>query len=312
MLLATLLVACGESGDDLSGGGGSSGSGGAAGSAGAAGDGGTSGDAGSSHGVDPSAHPAFASVDLPAIVGHGGAKRLCSENTLPCFQLAIDLGAQAMEADLQVLGDGTLVMFHDDNAAEQTGTDRLLLDMTLADLGALDAGWGFTPDDGATFPERGQGLVVPTFREFLDAFPALPVLLDVKPESAEMAAALRKYVTDEQTAAEAERVYIKTNDPGLADELRALAPAAKIAFSSGERVQLFVAPDSVEHIPPSWIDLNPPQITSDVRDWARQRDHVFTASTVDETADMQALLDADLVDGIVTNRPDRLAELLGR
>lgn len=285
---------------------------GAAGTAGAGGlpsAGGTGGTAGA---APSSEHPAVDGLIRPLIVGHGGAKDLCSENTLECFQTAIDLGAQALEADLQVLGDGTLVMFHDDTTLDQTGTEGVLLEMTLAEVQALDAGFTFTPDEGASFPERGIGLTIPTFDSFLEAFPDVPVLLDVKPESAQMADALRKYLSEDQRPDDAARIYVKSNDGDLAAELRQLAPGSRIAFSSNERTRLFLAPEEVASIPPSWIDLGIEFVSPETSEWARDRGHIFTASTIDDRAEMTSLVRGGLVDGIVTNRPDTLSDVLGR
>lgn len=93
-------------------------------------------------------------LPLPLIAGHRGSSVLCAGNTLECYALALEEGARALEADLQVPGDGSLVMFHDDNALAVTGEDHDLLDIDRASLEVLDAGWGFTPDDGETFPLR--------------------------------------------------------------------------------------------------------------------------------------------------------------
>jgi glycerophosphoryl diester phosphodiesterase len=263
---------------------------------------------GSACGEGPeSVHPALAGLRRPIVIGHGGAKQLCAANTLACFQRAIDEGARAMEADLQVLGDGQLVMFHDDNALRQTGRDVELRDLDLAGLRALDAGWGFSPDGGLTFPLRGQGLRVPTLEAFLDAFPCLPVLLDVKPECPEMRAALLRFVDSPAYAAESrQRIYIKVNDSVLAAALRGLDPSPRVAFSSAERAELLLTPEAVAHLEPSWIDLNPPYLTASLIAWAHDHRHLITASTVDETATFGQLIEnLPGLDGIVTNQIGR-------
>lgn len=253
----------------------------------------------------------LATLERPVIVGHGGAKTLCSENTLPCFRLAMDLGAQALEADLQVLADGALVMFHDSNTIEQAGVDRETISYTLEEFRQLDLGWGFSPDGGATHPERGQGLRVATLQEFLDSFPDVPVLLDVKPESPEMSAALTAFARDRLSDRDRRRLYIKSNDAELPDVLRAIDPEPLVAFSEQERGRLIGAPDLVAHLPASWIDL-PPVLLDLASDFATEHDHFFSASTIDDPEEMSALLARGDLDGIVTNRPDLLRDLLGR
>lgn len=253
----------------------------------------------------------LATLDRPVIVGHGGAKDLCSENTLPCFQRAIDLGARALEADLQVLGDGSLVMFHDDDTRAQAGVDRPTISYTLAEFRRLDAGWGYTPDGGATHPERGLGIVSPTLDEFLAAFADVPVLLDVKPERPEMSEALLAFARDRLGERDRRRLYIKSNDTELPDLLRALDPPPIVALSEQERALLVGAPDRVAHLPPSWIDL-PPVLLGFAVGFAREHGHFLTASTIDDEDEMASLLARGDLDGIVTNRPDLLRNLLNR
>jgi glycerophosphoryl diester phosphodiesterase len=45
--------------------------------------------------------------------GHRGARGLAPENTLPSFQLAIDLGVDTIECDLAITRDGVVVIHHD-------------------------------------------------------------------------------------------------------------------------------------------------------------------------------------------------------
>jgi glycerophosphoryl diester phosphodiesterase len=236
-----------------------------------------------------------ATAQSPLVVGHRGAGDLCAHNTLYCYQQAIEMGATALEADLQVLGDGSLVMFHDDNALRQTGVDKDLLDMTLEEFKALDMGDGH------------PGL---SFQEFLAAFPQTPVLLDVKPESAAMSTALLAFPRDNFDDNNRQFVFIKSNDWLLPWRLRRLSPQPNVAFSKIERALLLYLPFAVEHLPASWIDLEPKYLNKDVVTWAQKHGHRISASTIDEVAAMRHLFSLYALDGIVTNRPDLLRALI--
>ncbi len=243
-------------------------------------------------------------------VGHGGAKDLCPANTLECFQLALDHGANALEVDLQVLKDGTLVTFHDGNTENQTGVNARIEELTLADLKDLDAGWGFSPDGDATHPFRGLGMKVPTFEEFLTAFPRVPVLLDVKVDTPAMADALLPYARDRFDENARRFVYIKTHDVELTETLRALEPPVQVAFNTFDRVLMVILPAQVEHLPPTWVDLNPEYLLPWAVEWTETQGHILTVSTIDEAEEMETYLAMEEVDGIVTNRPDLLHDLL--
>ena len=243
-------------------------------------------------------------------VGHGGAKDLCPANTLECFRLAMDEGANALEVDIQVLGDGTLVTFHDGNTLGQTGEDHELLDLTIEDLRELDAGWGFTPDNGETYPYRALGIKVPTFEAFLQAFRWVPVLLDVKTTSPEMADALHGFVTNRFDDDAREFVFVKTHDMALTKTFRQLEPPVRVAFNTTERILLALVPFLFKDYPPTWLDLNPEFMFPHIVTWSESHDHILTVSTIDEREEMEALLEIDELDGIVTNRPDLLDGLL--
>ena len=251
----------------------------------------------------------------PLIVAHRGSRQLCAENTLPCFRQMLDLGANALEADLQILGDGTLVIFHDENAFAQTGQDIDLADIDLQRMRSLDLGFNYSRDGGKTFPLRGRGLCVITLDEFLAALSDVPVLLDVKPKTPAMADAIVAFAATRLGASDRRRLYIKSNNQRVADALRELTPAPKVAFTHAERTRLVAAlllgfePPIWHALDPSWIDLSHriPRfhyVLSRVRRWATERGHILTASTINDPRDMRYLLDRDLVDGVVTDRAD--------
>lgn len=222
----------------------------------------------------------------------------------------MDVGANALEVDLQVLADGTLVTFHDLNTLEQTGEDHDLQDLTWEEAKDLDAGWGFTPDGGLTHPYRGQGIRIPTFEAFLQAFRRVPVLLDVKVDTQAMAAALEEYASENFGEDEREFVFTKTHDPRLTNRLRSMEPRLAVAFNTWERILIVLCPVLVEDIPPTWLDLNPEYLFPWAVAWAETQGHILTTSTIDEAGDMAEYLAMEEMDGIVTNRPDLLKGFL--
>jgi glycerophosphoryl diester phosphodiesterase len=73
-------------------------------------------------------------------MGHRGARHEVAENTLASIEIALKAGVGAVEIDVRLSQDGEVVVIHDatvDRTSKGTGA---VLDMTLADLQALDAG----------------------------------------------------------------------------------------------------------------------------------------------------------------------------
>ena len=76
----------------------------------------------------------------PLIVAHRGASFDAPENTLPAFELAWKLGADAVEGDFLLSKDGKVVCFHDKNTKRLTGKKLDISKSSFADLQKLDVG----------------------------------------------------------------------------------------------------------------------------------------------------------------------------
>jgi len=104
----------------------------------------------------------------PLILAHRGSRYLLPENTILAFKTADDLGADVVETDVRLTKDGVLVMHHDKLVDRTTNGHGDVENHTIAELLALDAGYRFTPDNGTTFPYRGKGIKIPTTREMFE------------------------------------------------------------------------------------------------------------------------------------------------
>ena len=95
-----------------------------------------------------------------SLQAHRGAAGLAPENTLAAFRLAMGLGADATEMDLQATKDGIVVVIHDDTVDRTTDGCGRIGDLTLAEIKQLDAGGKFAP--------AFRGERIPTLREVID------------------------------------------------------------------------------------------------------------------------------------------------
>lgn len=97
------------------------------------------------------------------IIGHRGASRDAPENTLASFRLAFEQGADGIEADFRLTGDGRIVCLHDGRTARTADADLDVAQTTLPELERLDFGsW-----KGAAW----RGEPIPTLREVLELLP---------------------------------------------------------------------------------------------------------------------------------------------
>src|SRR5690606_32376636 len=106
---------------------------------------------------------------------HRGASGYFPENTMAAFQNAVELGATGIETDVQLTSDGELVLIHDESLLRTTGVNKLVKDVTLAELRQLDCGSWFHPK----FAEER----IPTLDELLQLAKASSIKLNIEIKS---------------------------------------------------------------------------------------------------------------------------------
>lgn len=71
------------------------------------------------------------------IIGHRGACGYAPENTLSSIELALDLGVEMIEIDVQMCATGELVVIHDDSVDRTTNGTGLVSELTFDELRSL-------------------------------------------------------------------------------------------------------------------------------------------------------------------------------
>ena len=75
---------------------------------------------------------------MPLIIGHRGASAVAPENTIAAFQAAIDAGADGIEFDVRLTGDGVPVVIHDETLHRTAGVRGRVADMSFDQLSQFD------------------------------------------------------------------------------------------------------------------------------------------------------------------------------
>jgi glycerophosphoryl diester phosphodiesterase len=99
-------------------------------------------------------------LDRPIIFAHRGASTNAPENTMAAFELAVRLGAKAIELDTMLSRDGIPVVIHDHTLERTTNGHGLVSDHNYSDLTSLNA--------GSWFSETYKGEKIPLLREVLE------------------------------------------------------------------------------------------------------------------------------------------------
>lgn len=235
---------------------------------------------------------------------------LWPENTDTSFQGAYELGFRHFETDLHLTADDVLVCFHDPTVERTTNASGRVEDLSLEELQTLDAGFRHGTADGYTF--RDSGVTVPTLEWLLTTFPDTSVVVDMKSDG--LAGPLAALIDD---LGAHERMIVGSFSDARLAEFRDI---------TGGRVPTSVGPTDAR----LWVlssrvgrgaraDAAALQLPTHLRGIrvvdeklvtaahaAGLHVHVWTVNTIPE---MVRLLDIG-VDGLITDRPDLLRELL--
>ncbi|GAB3016058.1 glycerophosphoryl diester phosphodiesterase [Nocardioides flavus (ex Wang et al. 2016)] len=240
----------------------------------------------------------------PLAIAHRGGAGLAAENTLAAFARATALGLTHLETDVRTTRDGHVVCFHDATLSRVTGHPGRVADLDLADLRRLRV-------DGTD--------QVPTLREALATFPTARFAIDLKDEASigAMARLLRAH------PGWAERTLVAGAWSGWLRRLRDEAPGVTTALGWRSLTTLVacsrggVRPPGLRpgtgstgtfaHVPIRLGRL--PVHSGRVIARAHELGIRVVVWTVDDPVTMRSLLDMG-VDGIITDRPDVLREVL--
>lgn len=112
------------------------------------------------------------------------------ENTLPSMKAAIGRDAGMVKFDVAGTTDGQVAVFHDWGLDCRTDGHGPIRNRTMAELKALDVGYGYTADGGKTFPLRGKGVgLMPSLDEVLQDLGHASLMMNFKsrdPKEAEL------------------------------------------------------------------------------------------------------------------------------
>jgi glycerophosphoryl diester phosphodiesterase len=170
-------------------------------------------------------HTTVPMFDRPLIIAHRGASAYAPENTVMAFLLAFMQGADAAEADVQLTGDGHLVVVHDEDTKRVAGVTLKVSKTSLNKLRSLDVGRVKT--------RRGQGQRMPLLEEVLNLLPEDKLLYLHLKMSIEGVTPLVKMLKNSGDTIQ--RVLLMSDDITTLKELRKAMPECRIVFQCERR-----------------------------------------------------------------------------
>jgi glycerophosphoryl diester phosphodiesterase len=248
----------------------------------------------------------------PLVAAHRGGALLWPENSLTAFRGALALGADFLETDVHLTGDGEVIVLHDPTL-ERTSTGRgRVSDVRLADLGPLR----LRTRDGAVTEDP-----VPTLAALLDLLgpSRAQLLLEIK-----VGLDRQRYPGIEEKVLAlvgarglAARTVVMAFEPETVQRVRALDPSIRTALLVGkgrverERVPAREAVRWAVEVGASHLGIDHRVLDRSVVEAARRAGIAVAAWTVNEEADMRRVVEAG-VSVVISDRPDLALRVVGR
>jgi glycerophosphoryl diester phosphodiesterase len=265
------------------------------------------------------AYPVYSALpaNRPLVIAHQGGDGVWPGESMLAFDESVKLGVDMLEADIHMTRDGVLVLLHDETVDRTTDGSGLIKEMTLDQIKALDAAYDWSPDGGKTFPYRGQGVQIATVEELFTAHGNVPMVLEIKQAQPSIAGPLCDLLKSHDMQ---DKLIVGSFSEESVDDFRRVCP--EVATSAAEdEVRTFFIMNTLflgGAYTPAATAMQVPEynsglhvVTAGFIAAARARGMQVHVWTVNEEADMQRMVELG-VDGIITDRPDRLVRLLGR
>ncbi len=250
---------------------------------------------------------------------HRGASHDAPENTLAAFRLAREMGADGVELDVQASKDGEAVVIHDLTVDATTDGQGPVKDKTLAELKELDAGFWFDAPSINSGRRRFAGERIPTLQEVIDEV-GHQLLLAIELKARVFGGAGLALRQSSGLVVEVVRLIEDHNlvHRAIVSSFNPFALRWVKRLNSRISTGLIYSFDLPAHLiralflllaDPDALHPEKHLVTQKYMRWAKERGYRVNAWTVDEPAEMKRLI-ALGVDGIFTNRPDVLRDVL--
>ena len=267
---------------------------------------------------------------MPRVIAHQGGNQERPGQSNLAFDHAYRIGVDVFELDVVLTADNQLAVIHDHTVDRSTDGTGRVADMTYAEIRALDAGYGLEDEQGrpirdpALNPFIGTGAYVPNLRELFETYPEMPMLVEIKDDGERGAIAAEVLWGLIREFGREELVVVASFNRGPLEHFRSISDGRVTMSGSMDEVVRFYVPHllglhalnnatpfQVFNLPVSFrvgpvtIDLTSRRLRRDIA----RRGMALHYWTINSDEQMIRLIELG-VDGIITDRPSRLQELI--
>ena len=212
---------------------------------------------------------------------------------------ALDLGADAIEFDVQLTKDDVCIVFHDEALDRTTNGEGFVADTSWEVISQLDAGSWFA----ASF----KNIEVPTFEEVLKTIGGRTTLnVELKPDKGREEKLVRHVITLVARLEMFDSIVFSSFDLPSIELLRKLVPKARLGILCVQH-RLAQAVAVAVRVGAETIHPHVGMVDKELVDDAHRRGWKVWTWTANEPGEIE-LLTALGVDGIFTDYPDRVVD----
>lgn len=234
-------------------------------------------------------------------IAHRGFSSKYPENTMLAFEKALQAGCDGIELDAHISKDGELVIIHDENIARTTNGKGLVKDYTIQELKQFDASaefvgvYGFNP--------------IPTLNEYFSYIKDKNIITNIELKNGIILYdGIEKQIIDMADKYNLlDKIILSSFNHYSLLKCKKINPKVKCGFLVGcwmHNVGNYTKSHSVEYIHPRYQNL-----TDKVLSEIKNNNIGINTWTVNSVDVMKDIIAKD-VNGIITNRPDLLNNLL--
>lgn len=234
-------------------------------------------------------------------IAHRGASGHAPEHTRAAFELALEMGAQMIELDVQLSADDALVVFHDADVSRTTNGSGKVRELSLEQLRTLDA--------GSWFGARFAGERILTLEEVLELVAGRVALnVEIKSPREDGSILIPKLIAALEHFGVLATTIISSFDWWLLGDVRAANDQVRLGLLWSDPLIPWPWDRALKlqaaHLHPLWAVASRDRV-----DEAHAHGMWVNAWTVNDLPTMAELIQMG-VDGIITDYPDRLLQLL--
>lgn len=232
---------------------------------------------------------------------HRGASMYYPENTMVAFEKAIEMGCTGIETDVQMTKDGVLVLIHDEYLDRTTDGIGLIKNYNYNELRKFDAG---------SFKDKVfSKCKIPSLEEFIDFVKNKNIKINFEIKNSvifykDIEEKLLLHIMKENIE---DKVIISSFNHGSLNKCKKLNNNINTGLLFEKRIKTidgYLSP-----IKPDALHLPYKSLKEEIIKKAHKSNLKINVYTVDDVNYMKSLINMK-VDGIITNCPDLLKEVL--